>query len=175
MIVLCFNLSYKPWDQADLHCVFMRPHLQLTHVVEQWLVVKAFWWWVRPETGPRGWSRWLSGDGHVVLFEAYWAFVCVMWVWFCPLMSFSGWNSFSLFAGDTLSLSFEALFQCYQVSELFLFLLSVGINNPSFLLLRTSLLFYYSTATVFLVGSDDFLPFLPDCDLLEQMVCIWLI
>ncbi|KAI4581561.1 hypothetical protein MJG53_010004 [Ovis ammon polii x Ovis aries] len=34
---------------------------------------------------------------------------------------------------------------------------------------RTSLLFYYSTATVFLVGSDDFLPFLPDCDLLEQM------
>ncbi|KAI4565335.1 hypothetical protein MJT46_009678, partial [Ovis ammon polii x Ovis aries] len=96
VFMFMFPLSYKhPRDQADLHCIFMKPHIHSSTC-----------------------GRTVAGGEEP--------------------------------SGDELDLK--------QVPE-----------GWKWVVVRTSLLFYYSTATVFLVGSDDFLPFLPDCDLLEQM------
>ena len=125
---------------------------------------------------PEGW-RWVIVKWwrYCAIWSSLSSCVCYMGVVLC-LASFSIWNSLScLCCGEML------LILCNPVpvlpglwsSSCSPFLLE--LTAPSFLLLRTSLLFYYSKATVFLVDSGAFLPSLPVHDLIEQTVCIWLI
>ena len=70
----------------------------------------------------------LSGDGDLVLFAAdlSFFFVCILF----HVVFFSTWNFISYLCCEKLFLSFEALFQYYQVSEAFLALLSPCHSQP---------------------------------------------
>ena len=166
-----FPLSYKhPQGQADLHCVFMKPHshsstcdrkvaggeepsaaeLDLKQVPEGWRWVVVRWW--------RCCAIWRSLSC-----------VCCVCAVLC-FVSFFIWNFLSFLCWrERYSLSIEALFQCYQVSEALLVLLSWW-NFPIFSAPQNFspiLLQHRHCLPGCLSGS------LPDRDLFEQMVCIW--
>ena len=147
-----FPLSYKhPKGQADLHCVFMKPHshsstcdrkvaggeepsaaeLDLKQVPEGWRWVVVRWW--------RRCALWRSLSSCV----------CCVCVVLC-LVSLFG-ISFPVFAGEIdTSYPSRPCSSATRSLKLFLFPFLVELTVPSFLLPRTSLLFYYSTDSVFL-------------------------
>ena len=135
---------------------------------------RAFWWWVRPEAG----SKVLEvGDCQVMVMFYYLKFLELLCM-FCVcadlhLVFFSIWNFLFCLCCEEMILILRGpvpVLPGFWSSSCSPFM--VYLTVPSFLLPRTSVLFYCSTDYVFL---GVFLPSLPDCDILEQMVYIWLI
>ena len=168
-----FPLSYKhPQGQADVHCVFMRPHSHSSTCDGKVAGGEE------PSHAELDWSRsqrvgggWLSGDGDVVLFEGHWVLVCVVCVQFCAwCLSLFG-ISFPVFAGEI-----DALYPSRPCSsatrslKLFLFSFPGGINSPIFSAPQS---FFPILLQHRLCLPGCLSVSLPDCDLFEQMVCIW--
>lgn len=99
------------------------------------------------------------GDGDVVLFEAHWAlFLSLFWWLYACYFSLLGTSSL-IFTTVRCSLSFEAPFECYQISEAFSCSpFPVEFTAPSFL---PNTLIYFIIAYVFQLDSGVFcLPYL---------------
>ena len=174
VFMFMFPLSYKhPKGQVDLHCVFMKPHihsstcdrkvasgeepsgaeLDLKQVPEGWRWVIVRWW--------RCCAIWSSLNFCV----------CCVCAGLC-LVSFSIWNFlFCLCCGEMLLIlrgSVPVLLDLWSSScSPFL----VELTVPSFPLPITSSYFIIAQT----LSSWLSLPSLPDHDLLEQAVYIWLI
>ena len=167
-----FPLSYKhPQGQADLHCVFMKPHshsstcdrkvaggeepsaaeLDLKQVPEGWRWVVVRWW--------RCCAIWRSLSSCV----------CCVCVVLC-LVSLFG-ISFPVFAGEIdTSYPSRPCSSATRSLKLFLFSFLAGINSPIFSAPQnfSPILLQHRLCLPGCLSAS-----LPDRDLFEQMVCIW--
>ena len=173
MFMLCFismfPLSYRhPKGKVNLNYVFIKPQspssvcdrketgddqIKLKQVPEGWrcVIVQVVRWWRCCAV----WSFFLEFFLILLLLLLFFFFF-----WWPCVVFFSTWKLFPLFAVERCSLSFQALFHCYQ-QFLFLFLLQHKHCLP---------VIFFSAFPL-----HSFLPSLPNCDLFEQMVCIQII
>ena len=170
-----FPLSYKhPQGQADLRCVFMKPDSQQHMWQKSGWRWRAFCCWVRLKQVPEGWRWVVVRWWRWAIWSSLSSCVCCVCSVLC-LVPFSIWNSVSChWYGERFPILRDPVSVLPGLWSSSCSPLLLELTAPSFLLPRTLLLFYYSTATVLLVDLGAFLLF-PDCDLFEQVGCIWLI